>query len=199
MVEEKAHVMKLTNQKSNNVTWVNGMAIESCNVTTRDRVELGGSHYPLDWVAVTTLLDTMKKETPRELDIRLLENVWKKYKRDSDALQYSQMMTNVLRGGLPILTIGGVAAGYMMNKGGSRMVSGQMKYLYVVALLLMVVCFVKSFLDARRIPKKREELNKKMLHDYSCPHCHYFFGYQPYDVIKANLDACPKCKSKFKK
>ena len=198
-VDDNSQTMKLTNQKSNNVTWVNDMAIESCIVTTKDRVELGSSHYSLDWAAVIALLDATKKSTPQELDIRPLENVWKKYKKDSDALQYSQMMTNVLRGGLPILTIGGVAAGYIMNKGGSRMATGPMKYLYVAALLLMVVCFVKSFFDARRIPKKRDELNKKMLRDYACPHCHYFFGYQPYDVIKANLDTCPKCRNKFKK
>jgi hypothetical protein len=197
MVDENTHMMKLINQKSNNVTWVNDMAIESCNVTTHDRVELGGNHYPLDWAAVTNLLESIQKETPKELDIRPLEGVWKKYKKDSDALQYSQMMTNVLRGGLPILTIGGVAAGYIVSKDGSHGPSGQTKILYVIALVLMVVCFIKSFFDAKRIPKKREELNKQMLHDYCCPQCHYFFGYQPYDVIKANLDTCPKCKNKF--
>ena len=99
---------------------------------------------------------------------------------------------------LCILTIGGVALGFIINKDGKG-TGAHMIVIYAVALILMVLLFVKSFMDARRIPKQKEELNKRMLHRYACPKCHYFFGFQPYDVIRTNLDACPKCKVKLKK
>ncbi|MBQ8065932.1 MAG: FHA domain-containing protein [Prevotella sp.] len=191
-------VMTITNRNIKNATYVNGIQVESSKVTQADVVELGYGHYVLNWSLVMNFIGKLQDPVSQEVDISGLESVWQSYKHQQDQLQRTQTMTNVLRGGLPILTIGGVALGFIINKDGKG-TGAHMIVIYAVALILMVLLFVKSFMDARRIPKQKEELNKRMLHRYACPKCHYFFGFQPYDVIRTNLDACPKCKVKLKK
>lgn len=190
--------MTITNRNIKNATYVNGIQVESSKVSQADVVELGYGHYVLNWHLVMDFVEKLQGSKPQEVDISGLEMVWQSYKHEQDQLQRTQTMTNVLRGGLPILTIGGVALGFIINKEGKG-TGGHMLIIYAIALILMVILFIKSFLDAKRIPEQKEELNKKMLHRYACPKCHYFFGFQPYDVIKTNLDTCPRCKSKLKK
>ncbi|MBQ9636547.1 MAG: FHA domain-containing protein [Prevotella sp.] len=196
-VDDTTHTMRISNcNEQKNVTFVNGMRIESCQVTTSDTIELGFQHYLLNWEIVMSFVDQNRKKEPETADIRGLETVWLNYKKQSDHLMMTEKITNVLKSGIPILTMCGVAAGYLLSKEGGY-VSNTMKYVYPVAILLAVFFFVKSLIDSRNIPKKREKLNKQMIQDYSCPNCHYYFGGQSYDVIKINLDTCPKCKAKL--
>lgn len=196
-IDDATHTMRISNCKEQkNVTFVNGMRIEACQVSTSDTVELGFQHYLLNWEMVMAFVEQNKKKEQETADIRGLATVWTNYKKQSDQLMMTEKITNVLKSGIPILTMCGIAAGYLLNKEGSN-VTNITKYVYPIAILLAVIFFVKSLIDSRNIPKKREKLNKKMIQDYSCPNCHYYFGGQPYDVIKANLDTCPKCKAKL--
>ena len=63
---------KIKNLNEQNVTFVNGIAIESKNISENDKVELGNSHYLLNWDA----LSEPKEET---VDIRPLKIIWKEY------------------------------------------------------------------------------------------------------------------------
>ncbi len=194
--DENQQMMSITNSNIKNVTFVNGLQIESCRVSENDVVELGANHYTLDMKAI---MDIIQKINPdKEVDIRKLENVWKNYKLQLEHLQKSQTLTNVLRSGIPILTIGTGVIGFFINKEGNES-SLQVKIVMIITLIIFIVLWIKSLIDTQQLPKKREELNKQMLKKYCCPKCNYFFGYQPYDIIKSNLDICPKCKNKLKK
>ena len=199
-IDREHNAMSIANHNLKNATYVNGLQVEKMEVTQHDVVELGLEHFRLNWQYVTNFVEEIERRSPGEVDVRHLEAVWLRYKHQQDKLQKSQAMTNVLKGGIPILTIGGIALGLFMSKDGQS-TSNQTNILYSIAALLMIVLFVKSLFDAQRLPKEREKLNKEMLKHYVCPKpgCHYFFGFQPYDVIKSNLDCCPKCKSKLKK
>lgn len=188
----------LRNLSPRNVTWVDGAAVEVAGVRMGQRVELGYDHFLLDWSMVDLLLAEWKKKQPREVDITHLEQVWNDYHAALGRLQSSQAMLNVYRGGVPLLTIGGVAV-IQLGRAGDSDFSGMMPLIYGAAAILMALFFVKSFRDAKRIPREREELQKQFLQDYTCPNddCRYFFGYQPYDVIRANMTMCPKCKAKL--
>lgn len=194
--------MHIANMSPRNVTWVNGLAIEAATVDYGDRVELGNGHYPLDWETIKQIRAKAEKSKPKVSDIRHLEKVWNDYHEATAKLQRSQTMINVYRGGIPLLTIGGVALSMLASKNNpDSNFASLMPAIYAVAAVLMAAFFAKSFIDAKRMPKKRDELNKKFIHDYTCPTpgCNYFFGYQPYDVLKSNIDICPKCKAKLKK
>lgn len=196
-IDDTQHTMRITNCKEQkNVTFVNGMRIESCQVSTSDTVELGFQHYLLNWEMVMNFVEQNRKKEPETADIRPLEAVWDNYKRQSDKLMMTEKITNVLKSGIPILTMGGIAAGYLLSKENGS-ISSLMKIIYPIAILLAIIFFVKSLIDSRNIPKKREKLTKQMIQDYSCPNCHYYFGGQSYDVIKTNLDTCPRCKAKL--
>ena len=199
-VDENSGKMTLTNQNANNVTFVNGMQIVTCNVSYNDVIELGSEHYMLQWSPIREIVEEYKKDMPQEVDISGLEKVWNDYKRKSDRLQTEEKLANVLRGGIPILTLGAVAAGFLISKDGARVMSMGMKLTYSVALAFMILLFIKGIVDIQRMPKKKKKLEQEMLEKYRCPKCNFFFGLgQSYDIIKSNLDACPKCKSKFKK
>ena len=199
-VDENSGKMTLTNQNANNVTFVNGMQIMTCNVSYNDVIELGAEHYMLQWNPIREIIEESKKDKPQEVDISGLEKVWNEYKRKNERLQTEEKLANVLRGGIPILTLGAVAAGFLINKDGARVMSMGMKLTYSIALAFMILLFIKGIVDIQRVPKKKKKLEQDMLKKYRCPKCNFFFGLgQSYDVIKSNLDACPKCKSKFKK
>ena len=199
-IDENDDKMTLTNQNANNVTFVNDMPIITCGVAYADVIELGPEHYMLQWDPIREIVDSCKKEKPQEVDISGLEKVWNDYKRKSDRLQTEEKLANVLRGGIPILTLGAVAAGFLLNKDGARVMSMGMKLTYSIALAFMILLFIKGIVDIQWVPKKKKQLEQEMLKKYRCPKCNFFFGLgQSYDIIKSNLDACPKCKSKFKK
>lgn len=188
---DKDHgTMTITNLKPANFTWVNGVPVSSCPVTTDMRLALGSDQAPFDWKWLDGIL---AKALP--IDIRQLEKVWKRYKKDLDAIQFSQTMVNVLRGAIPILTIGGVAFGFVSGSRSHGETPTYMVVIYITAAVLMIALFIKSFIDAKRVSKKREKLQNQLIHDYVCPKCGYFFGYQSYDVLRHNLGGCPGCRS----
>ena len=192
--------MILQNLSPNNVTWVNDVAIESCGITTADQIQLGYDKFLLDWEWINTVVHRVRSQNPQEVSIKHLEQVYDEYKKELDAIQKSQSRLGVIRGITPVLTLGAVATSMLMGKEWSaRYGQGFMMVAYGSAILLTVLVFLKSWFDLSKIPQKKEELNQRFLTKYKCPNCGYFFGYQPFTVIKANFDRCPKCGSVFKK
>ena len=59
---------KIKNLNEKNVTFVNGIAVESKTISESDKVELGNSHYLFSWAA----LQEPKEET---IDIRPLKKI----------------------------------------------------------------------------------------------------------------------------
>ncbi len=214
--------MSIRNLSPHNVTWVDGLPIEETVIALGQRIELGYEHVPFDWSLVKTVQDRLPASSTRpnprpnpgpnpgptpgpkpgqkEYDISHLEMVWNAYHANKEALARKQAMVNVFRGGIPMLTLGGAAVGFVLGRD-NEAIQGAMPLIYTVAVVLSAVFLVIGFRYAKEMPQKREALNKKFLHDYTCPGegCHYFFGFQPYDVIRVNVDVCPKCKARLKK
>lgn len=176
----------LKNLKSTNTTYVNGVAVETKTVTDNDNIELGPGHYPLRWEVVKVLL-------PQVSDVRHLEKVWHDYDSKKTALQVADRRFNAIRNLTGLITM--VAILLMMF-------SGQRGWLYFtlygLAIALSLVFFIKSWLDASKVPAKHKKLDSDFHHNYVCPHCHHFLGNTSYDLLMQN-DACPYCKTKFAK
>lgn len=177
----------LKNLKAQNVTYVNGNPIESKKVTEKDVVELGEDRYLLDWSIVSQF-------KPKVADIRPLQKIWMKYNQETLSLTVKQNKFNALRTGTGIITMVAIASGFIIGREESGMLY---TILYSVAILLSLSFFIKSYIDASKLPKERMKLTQKFQHDYVCPQCKRHFS-QPYDQLALN-DNCPFCKAYFRK
>lgn len=197
-IEDDQQTMTLTNQNANNVTFVNGMQIVTCKVSFSDVVELGREHYPLNWQAVRELMAATMKKKPEEVDITHLEKVWEEYKHNDEQLTKKVKMAGLLRSiGIGLGMVAGAVGAWAKFLAGVDFSMGILIASAVSAIIIALTIII-SYVDMQGVPKKREELKKELLHSYCCPKCGYYFGKdKSYDIIKANIDSCPKCKSKF--
>ena len=187
-IDDEKDTMKLSICKDSNQTYVNGVSIVVSTVNIGDVVELGFVRYRINWDFIMDFINKNKASLPKTADVRELENIWEKYKKQQSYYQAREKFTNLARSITPILTIGSV----FLERFGIK------KYAIVIVVIFLIVLTAISFYDSLyNIPRKRDKLNKKMIDEYTCPNCHYYFGSQPYEVIKANLEVCPRCKAKL--
>lgn len=176
--------IRLKNLDINNFTYVNGQAVESKTITSKDTIELGTSHYPLSWEAVNALV-------PPKADIRSLQEVWNRYEQQNVKLQIDERKFNTLRSATGLVTM--IAIALSIATGGR---SVWYMVLYALAIIASVIFFVKAYRDSSKIPQKRQELSRQFQRDYVCPHCGRFLGNQSYDILAQN-DRCPYCRVNF--
>lgn len=176
---------KIKNLNELNVTFVNGVAVESKTITASDKVELGNSHYLFNWVTV----QEPKVET---IDIRPLKHVWNEYNQRNIDIRVRQKNTGLLSS-IPIgfTMLGGLIAG---------VASDEIKpYAYVftvIALIVMAYGLYRRFTDDSI--GEQEEIKKDFQRRYICPKCGHFMGFTDYDILSQN-QCCTYCKTKYKK
>lgn len=178
---------EVRNMKAQNVTYVNDVPIEVKRVTDKDVVELGDDRYLLDWAMVNEF-------KPKVADIRHLKHVWDDYNKETLSLTVKQNKFNALRTGTGIITMVAIASGFIIGREESGMLY---TILYGLAILLSLTFFIKSYIDASKLPKERMKLTQKFQRDYACPQCKRHFA-QPYDQL-ALFDQCPYCRAAFRK
>ena len=176
--------IRLKNLDINHYTYVNGRAVESMTITRHDKIELGQTHFTLDWLAVDALM-------PPEADIRHLRDVWNTYDGQNVKLQIDERRFNTIRSATGLITMIAIALSFMTGRQ-----SVWYLVLYGVAILVSFLFTIKAYRDASKIPQLRNDLNRKFQHDYKCPHCGHFLGNQSYDILVQNHQ-CPYCRAKF--
>lgn len=179
--EGKWHVKNLNEC---NFTFVNGIAIENKTISENDKLELGNSHYLFQWAA----LREPKEET---IDIRSLKRIWDDYQRKDIAIRNRQK-NNGLLASIPLgfSMLGGIIAGFAPE-------------IRVVALVLTGIAFFIFLFGLIRRSKDNSAIELKRLQDdferkWVCPKCKRPLNYRSYTILVQN-DACPYCKTKFKK
>ncbi len=188
LTPEEGGVFRLKNLKTQNVTYVNGLGVENKIVNKNDVIELGEERYPLRWELIDSAI-------PKMYDITHLEAVWNGYNEEVLSLTIKQNRFNAIKAGTGLITtlgLGATAAG---------LIKGQTNaYFYAVAGILSLAFLVKTYIDGAKVPKEKQRLLEKFQHEYICPNpkCGHFLGNQPYDQLKL-LEACPYCRSIFKK
>jgi len=175
----------IKNLNEQNVTFVNGIAIECKTVSEKDKVELGNSHYLFPWTA----LQEPKIET---VDIRPLQHVWEEYNQENIRIRKQQKNIGLLAS-IPMgfTMLGGLIAGI-----GPEGIRGVAYIFTAIALIIMLYGFYRRFND--NSIEEQEEQKKKLQRNYTCPKCGHFMGFQDYEVL-AQGDACPYCRTKYKK
>jgi len=176
---------KIKNLNEQNVTFVNGIAIESKSISEKDKVELGNSHYLLNWEA----LSEPKEET---VDIRPLKIIWKEYDEKKFDSQIAERKFNAARSATGIITMLAIACSIILGHGPIYII------LYALAIGISLAFTYLAYKKSTEVPKQQRELTKRFQQTYVCPKCGHFMGFQDYDIL-VQSDACPYCKTKYKK
>lgn len=176
---------KLHNLNPQNVTYVNGLECEAKTVTMRDRIELGPQHFLLDW-------DVVRQIVPAIADIRPLEAVWTEYDSHSTAQLIADRKFNALRGATGLVTMIAIIFSFVLGHGPIYIV------FYVVAIFVTLFFTIKAYKDSSKVPLKNKKMKEDFQRNYVCPHCHHFLGFQSFEIL-SQYDACPYCKTKFRK
>lgn len=173
----------IKNLNAQNVTFVNGVAVESKTISEGDKVEIGNSHYLFQWQAI----QEPKVET---VDIRPLKKVWDKYEKENLELDIAERKFNAARSATGIITMLAIACSVTLGHTPIYIA------LYVLAIGISVILTVQAYNKSTEVPQLRKEIKKIFESNYKCPKCGHFMGYQGYDIMTQN-DACPYCKTKF--
>lgn len=175
----------IKNLNERNVTFVNGIAVESKTISENDRIELGNSHYLFNWSAISE----PKVET---VDIRPLKIIWKEYDEQKFDSQIAERKFNAARSATGIITMLAIACSIILGHGPIYI------FLYAVAIGISVAFTYQAYKKSTEIPQQQRELTKRFQQRYVCPKCGHFMGFTDYDILIQN-DACPYCKTKYKK
>lgn len=176
---------KIKNLNNQNITFVNGIAVESKTISESDKVELGNSHYLFSWAA----LQEPKVET---VDIRPLKKIWENYNSSNINIRKRQK-DNGLLASIPMVftVLGGVISGIAPDDLRPFAIC-----LTVIALILMIYGWYKRYSD--NSIEETEVIKKDFQKRYVCPKCGHFMGFQDYDILTQG-DACPYCRTKYEK
>ena len=176
---------QVKNLNERNVTFVNGIAIESKTVSESDKIELGNSHYLFSWSA----LQEPKVET---IDIRPLKKVWDNYKSKTSELNMASQKFNIARSATGIITMLAIACGFVIGHGPIYIL------FYGIAIALSLCFLYKAWTDVSRIQERRDEYQEEFDSRWVCPKCGRPLNAKNY-IVLSKLDGCPYCKTKFKK
>lgn len=181
--DEGRWIIKNLNER--NITFVNGIAIESKTISENDTVELGNSHYLLNW-------DVLIEPKEESIDIRLLKRIWEEYDEKRTENQIAERKFNAARSATGIITMLAIACSLILGHGPIYLI------LYGFAIGISLVFTVLAYKKSSDIPRQQKEMTKLFQKQYVCPKCGHFMGYQDYDILIQG-DACPYCKTKYKK
>ena len=176
---------KIKNLNEKNVTFVNGIAVESKTISESDKVELGNSHYLFQWSALIEPKVEM-------IDIRPLKAIWKEYDEQKFDSQIAERKFNAARSATGIITMLAIACSIILGHGPIYIM------LYAVAIGISVAFTYQAYIKSTEVPQQQRELTKHFQQRYVCPKCGHFMGFTDYDILTQN-DACPYCKTKYKK
>jgi len=176
---------EITNLNPRNMTFVNGMQVEKKVIYETDKVELGASHYLVDW-------NVVRGPKVDYVDIRPLKSVWEEFNQANIDIRKRQK-NNGLLASVPMgFTMLGGVIGIIPDL--NPMIKQGAGFLAVIAFLILIYGLYKRFTD--NSIEEQEEIKKWFQQSYTCPKCKHFMGNEPYDVLIQN-EGCRYCKAKF--
>ena len=178
----------ITNLNDRNVTYVNGQAVVSHEITADDVVELGGERYRLD----TSMLKLVRK-----VDISHLQRIWEDYSRWEEQTRISTIRSTALKSVTGLFSM----AALIITFGDFGMDVQTMRtlrlVLYTLAGVSIIWTSLNMFVSAPRKVRKTKEREERFIDEYVCPACKRPFG-KSYRYEKLlQLGECPMCKAKF--
>lgn len=179
--------MNIRNLKAQNVTYVNGHAIESKSIKGSDCISLGTSQYKLN---LTEVLKAIHGKQPKVVDIRPLQRIWNKYNEKQLQMKIKQGKFVALSSGTALITMAAVFLSFLGVGMEVRMAC------YAFAAILIMATVIVRWNNATKVPLQQQKLQQWLDNNYVCPNCKHSFSMN-YKKL-SQYEACPYCKAKFK-
>lgn len=194
--------VRLINMKAANLTYVNGVAVESKKVSESDNIALGREKYA---VSLKKVLDTAARiikvvapPPPPVYPVYSLEKVWNWYHDAQLDIRKRQRKIGLMRS-MPMMftlgsgAIGGLASYFFQEVSWLPVLTG---CLFGIGVILMVYGFYLGSTD--KSIEELDELADKFQERYVCPNpqCRHFMGNVPYKVLRQSKK-CPYCGCLF--
>ena len=176
---------QIKNLNEQNVTFVNGIAIENKIISDGDTIELGNSHYLFSW-------DALQIPHVETIDMTPLKKIWVEYEELRIQNQIAERKFNVARSATGIITTIALVCSILLGHGPFYIA------LYVMAIGISLAFTYQAYKKSSEVPRQQQMMNKDFQRRYVCPKCGHFMGFQDYDIIIQN-NACPYCKTRYRK
>ncbi len=195
---DSSGTMVLTNLKPQNVTYIDGVQVESKRITDSSSILLGQDKYVLDLplllnTAIKLAAEAKAASSSNEYSISHLEDVWNEYEGAMEAIQRRQQLLGRRRL-LPIMI--GSASGLIALVCATIKISSLYITLPITAISFIIYLII--YLKKDTSIEDRKEATDCLYDNYVCPnpHCNHFMGNQPYRILRQNKK-CPYCGCKF--
>ncbi len=173
------------NLNDKNVTFVNGISIVSKTVSESDIIELGNSHYLFPWSAI-------QASQVEIVDIRPLKKIWEEYNEKRIGYQIAERKFNVARSAVGIITMLAIACGFLFGHGPIYLI------IYGIGITISVIFAIQAYNKCSEVPRLQQILQDNFDTMWVCPKCGRPLPAKNYTIL-SKLDACPFCKTIFKK
>lgn len=186
--------MVLTNLKWQNVTYANGVEIQSVRIDNHSHIELGVDRFPLN---LAELLRAAGIEPV--FSILYLKQVWTDYDRQLLAMQLAERKKANMSRLQGILSMLAMLMAILPSLVDGIDIPPTLRIAILIGALAMAVySFVSGMRTNDSFAVKKHQLDEQLYTQYVCPNprCHHFMGMQPYIVIRQNK-VCPYCRCKF--
>lgn len=212
-IDDAGH-LKITNLKSQNVTYVDGMPVISKIVTPESVVELGMERYRINLAAILQSAAKLlaasapqkqqpkapaqgvaqgqaKQQPPKQkFNISHLEDVWFGLQNSRKEIREKQKKVNLIRTG---------CGAFSMLTVPCTLVIGPVAYVFTgIGLLGTLYSFVGLKKD--NASEQLEKLTEDFQDKYVCPNpdCNKFLGNMSYKLLKRQYSMhCPYCKCEY--
>ncbi|MCD8302230.1 MAG: FHA domain-containing protein [Prevotellaceae bacterium] len=198
---DQSGTMQLTNLKSQNVTYVDGMEVESKRISDTSSVTLGSGKYVLDLDLVLhtaiKMVDGMAaqpaKPSQQLYSIAHLEKVWNDYDDALETIQRRQQQM-AKRRLLPII----IGSASSLLSAVCALVSTSALYVTIPIAAISFVIYIFLYFQKDTSIADRKAAVDAFTENYVCPNdsCRHFMGNQPYKVLRQNKK-CPYCGCLF--
>lgn len=173
---------RIKNLNDQNVTYVNGIPVESKIVSETDKVELGNSRYLFAW----NIIKGSKSET---VDISRLQRVWADYEEETSRIKnHNKTINNLSSIPMGLGLLGGLVSG----------ISEELRTYALIFTGVSLTVWIATFFmrQSNKSESETAALKKELKRTYTCPKCGKFLGYVDYDILPSH---CGNCKAKFRK
>lgn len=191
--------MVLTNLKSQNVTYVNGVEIFSKKVQVSSEVALGKDHFQMP---LSLVIETAKKLVPtiappppspqaQKYNIRHLEKIWNDFHDKNIEIQ-KRARQQALLARIPMFftMAGGAISAIAVALNWGDEVKTLCISFTVIGIFVMIYSFFKSKNDTSI--EDREKLVEDFQDHYICPKCGKYLPVTPYKLMKKQYSMrCP--------
>ena len=188
--------MVITNLKQENVTYVNGMEVQSKKVGPDSTVELGMDRYAINIGTivenVAKAIDKVMPPPPKEYSISHLEAVWTDYDTRRTNEQLSEQKKNNLQRLGGILSSCGIL--FMFFEG-----MGNLRFVFTgVSVVIALVFFFRGLNTSNSLLMRLKKIDEDFQQKYVCPNpdCRHYLGNKPYHLLRQDK-SCPWCKCRY--